>query len=159
MLAAVALALSMLGSGDDAQISARSLKVGDWTAVVRSDRFTGEITCSLKAHAISFHRDTLVFNLGREIDSSQAFFRIDGGPARSVREPQLQNETHGFFLDSGPVDNPSGGRVALPLALVQDAKQVMIRASPRHPPRIFDLARFSEALSAAKTAGCKDQSF
>jgi hypothetical protein len=159
MLPAVALALSMLGPHGDPQVAARTVKLGDWTAVIRSDQFTGEISCSLAGPAMRFHRDTLVFKLGRGVDSSQAFFRIDGGPARNVREPRVENETHGFFLDSGPLDNPSGGKVALPLSLVQGAKQVIIRASQRHAPRAFDVSQFADALSAAKAAGCKDASF
>ena len=159
MLAAAALALSLLGSHDEPQVATRALAVGDWTAKVRTDRFTGEVTCSLTGQGMSFHRDTVVFHLGRSIDSSQAFFRVDAGAARSVREPRVENETHGFFLDSGPIDNPSGGRVALPLSMVKDAKQVLIRASTKHSPRAFDVSHLGEALTAAKAAGCKDASF
>ena len=159
MLAAAALSLALLGSRGEPQIAIRSLAVGDWTAKVRTDRFTGEVTCSLAGRGLSFHRDTVVFNLGRSVDTAQAFFRIDGGVAHSVREPRVENETHGFFLDSGPIDNPSGGKVALPYSMVKDAKQVMIRASPKHAPRAFDVSRLGEALAAAKAAGCKDSSF
>jgi hypothetical protein len=159
MLAAAALVLSMLGQGDSGQVAVKLLRVGDWKAEVSTDRFTGEVSCALTAHRVSFHRDTLVFHLGRDVDTSEAFFRIDNGPVRSVREPRLLNETHGFFLDSGPIDNPSGGKVALPLSVVKEARQVYIRASPRHAPRMFDVSRFSDALAAAKGAGCKDESF
>jgi hypothetical protein len=159
MLAAAVFALSLLGQGDQAQIAVKTLKIGDWTAKIRSDQFTGEVSCSLVGRRMSFHRDTLVFHLGRGVDTSQAFFRVDRGPVRSVREPRLENETHGFFLDSGPIGNPSGGEVALPLSVVKDAKQVYVRASPRYPPRAFDLGRFTEALFAAKAAGCKDEAF
>lgn len=158
MLTAI-LALSILGGADHAQIVTRSLKVGDWTAKVRSDQFTGETSCSLVGRRISFHRDTLVFHLGRDIDTSQSFFRVDDGPVRSVREPRLENETHGFFLNSGPIANPSGGEVALPVSITQGAKKVFVRPSPRYQPRAFDLGRFDEALAAAKAAGCKDASF
>lgn len=159
MLAAAVFALSILGSRDDAQVATRTLRLGDWTARVRTDRFTGEITCALDGPRMSFHRDTLVLRLGRGADTSQAFFRIDDGSVRSVREPKLENETHGFFLDSGPVENPSGGKVALPLSALNGAKIVYARASVRHPPRAFDVSRLAEALAAAKSAGCKDQSF
>jgi len=159
MLMAAVLALSILGPGDHAQIVTRTVVVDDWTAKVRSDQFTGEVSCSLVGRRISFHRDTLVLHLGRDVDTSQSFFRIDEGPVRSVREPRLENETHGFFLNSGPIGNPSGGEVALPLSILQGAKKVFVRASPRYQPRAFDLGRFGEALAAAKAAGCKDASF
>ena len=159
MLTAGLLALAMLGSEGDNQIATRTVHAGAWTARVRTDRFTGEIACSLRGPGMSFHRDTVVFELGRHVDTSQAFFRLDAGPARSVREPRLQNETHGFFLDSGPVDNPSGGRVALPYSLVQSAKSVLVRANPRRDPRAFDVSGLADALAAAKAAGCKDESF
>jgi hypothetical protein len=159
MLAAAALVLSILGQGEGGQVATRTLRVGEWKAEINTDRFTGEISCALTGRRMSFHRDTLVFRLGRDVDSSQAFFRIDNGPVRSVSEPRLQNETHGFFVDSGPIDNPSGGKVALPLSAVQGAKQVDIRASTRHPPRVFDVSGLADALAAAKAAGCKDESF
>jgi hypothetical protein len=159
MLTAGLLALAMLGSRGDDQVAVRSVRTGAWVAKVRTDRFTGEVSCSLRGPDMSFHRDTVVFELGRHVDSAQAFFRIDGGAARSVREPRLQNETHGFFLDSGPVDNPSGGRVALPYSLVQGAKAVLVRANPRREPHAFDVSGLADALAAAKAAGCKDESF
>jgi len=159
MLAAAALALSILGQGNGAQIATRSLKVGAWTAKIRRDTFTGDVSCWLNGRGVSFHRDTLVFHLGDGVDTSEAYFRIDGGPARSTREPRLENETHGFFLNQGPIGNPSGGEVALPLSVTQGAKQVYIRASAKHAPRAFDLSQFSDALTAAKGAGCSDASF
>ena len=159
MLTAGLLALAMLGSRGDDQIAVRTVRSGDWTAKVRTDRFTGEIACTLRGPGMSFHRDTVVFEMGRHVDTSQAFFRLDGGAARSVREPRLQNETHGFFLDSDPVDNPSGGRVALPFSLVQSAKSVLVRANPRRAPRAFDVSGLPDALAAAKAAGCKEESF
>jgi hypothetical protein len=159
MLTVGLLALAMLGARGDDQISVRTVHSGAWTAQVQTDRFTGEISCRLRGPRMSFHRDTVVFELGRHVDTAQAFFRLDAGPARSVREPRLQNETHGFFLDSGPVDNPSGGRVALPYSLVQSAKSVLVRANPRRDPRAFDVSGLADALAAAKAAGCKDESF
>jgi len=159
MLMAAVLALSILGPGDQAQVVTQSVKVGDWTTKVRRDQFTAEVSCSLVGRRISFHRDTLVFHMGHDVDTSQAFFRVDNGPVRSVREPRLENETHGFFLDSGPIGNPSGGEVALPLSTIQGARKVFVRASPRYQPRAFDLGRFADALAAAKAAGCKDASF
>jgi len=159
MMAAAVLALSILGHRDDGQIATRSIQVAEWTAKIRTDRFTGEVNCSLSARRISFHRDTLVFHLGRDVDTSQAVFRVDGAAAQNVREPRLENETHGFFLNQGPVENPSGGEVALPASIVRGAKRVDIRDTSKHPPRAFDLSRFPEALAAAKAAGCKDESF
>lgn len=159
MLAVAVLVLSMLGQADGGQVAVKSLRVGEWKAEISTDRFTGEVSCALTARRMSFHRDTLVFHLGRDVDTSEAFFRVDNGPVRSVREPRLLNETHGFFLDSGPIDNPSGGKVALPLSVVKGAKQIYIRASPRHEPRAFDVSGLGDALAAAKAAGCKDESF
>jgi hypothetical protein len=159
MLVAAALALSLLGQGDGAQIDTRTVRVSEWAAKIRRDKFTGDVTCTLSEGRISFHRDTLVFHLGARVDTSEAYFRVDDGPVRSAREPRLENETHGFFLDHGPIGNPSGGEVALPLSTVRDAKRVLIRASPKVQPRAFDLSRFAEALAAAKAAGCKDGSF
>jgi hypothetical protein len=156
MLAAAALALSIFGHRDDGQIATRTLKLGEWTATIRADRFTGAVSCVLDARRMHFARDTLTFRLGGDVDTSNAYFRIDAGAAHSVREARFENETHGVFQDRGPIGNPSDGEVALPASVVRGAKQVLIRASPKQPPQAFDVSRLADALAAAKAGGCPD---
>ena len=136
------------------QVDAWSVHKADWTVNIRRDNFTKTTTCSLKSQAVEFHNAVVVFRLGPSVNTDDAFFRIDGGPARGVGETVRQDQQLGYFSGRGPIDNPSGGEVALPRSYLEGAKQVTIRATPRSKPRLFDLSQLPEALAAAKAGGC-----
>jgi hypothetical protein len=162
MLQPTLLALSLFLSwpfGGGHQVTTQIRRSGDWTIRATHDAFTGRTSCSLSKHAIRFERDSLIFSLGRETDASDAYFRIDGGAARSVREAALEDERNGFFRNGGPIENPSGGEVVLPAAYVTGATQVAIRVSDHQAPRVFSVVGFSAALAEAKTAGCEVDDF
>jgi hypothetical protein len=159
MLVVTLVALSLLGQWPHRQTVVHVERTGDWTTRITHDTFTGQTSCSLAKHDIHFERDSLVFYLGRRSDIGDADFRIDDGPARSVREASLDDDRRGFFRDGGPIDNPSDGKVVLPSSYMTGAKLVYIRISPRYQPRVFDISRFEAALAAARAAGCGESAF
>ncbi len=136
------------------QVDAWSVRRADWTVNIRHDNFTKTTTCSLKSRAVDFHSGFVVFRLGPSVNTDGAFFRIDEGPARSIDETVRRDQQLGYFSGRGPIDNPSGGEVALPRSDLDGAKQVTIRATPHSKPRLFDLTRLPDALAAAKAGGC-----
>lgn len=156
MIAASLIALSLFGHWPHAQTITQTRKAADWTIRITRDTFTDRISCSLSKRDIRFERDSLVFDLGRESDTGDAYFRVDDGAARSVREAALEDDRHGFYRNGGPIENPSGGEVVLPASYIDGAKRVSIRTSVRHSPRVFDVSRFAAALAAARAAGCGD---
>ena len=151
MIAAAVLALSLFAPAQTATIHRY---VGGWTVKLMRDRFTGAVSCSMNKGRVEFRRDVLVFHGDSRADTDDAVFRIDGGPARSVREATYDDQRHGYFRDAGPLENPSAGQVALPSFYVTGASWVYIRANPRRSPERFDVRRFPDALTLARAMKC-----
>ena len=151
MLAAAFLGLVLFGHP---QVRETTRHIGGWTLRIDKDSFTGKASCWIGKQDIEFQRDTLVFHLGRETDTGDAWFRIDDGAVRSVRETMLDDERRGLYRDGGPLENPSAGLVALPVPDLAGARRVAIRPSSAHLPRIFNVAHLADVLSAADHAGC-----
>jgi len=151
MIAAALLALTLFGHP---QVRETTRHVGGWTLRIDKDAFTGQASCWIGKQDIEFQRDSLVFHLGHETDTSDAYFRVDDGAVRSVRETTLEDERRGVYRNGGPLENPSGGLVALPAPDLAGARRVYIRATPRHMPRVFDVSRLADVLAAGDRAGC-----
>ncbi|MBA3810705.1 MAG: hypothetical protein H0X27_03485 [Caulobacteraceae bacterium] len=157
MIVATALAIALSGHAARGQIERRHLASDGWSIRLYRDTFTGALSCSLASKTMRFRRDALIFHLGHPPDTTHAYFRIDGAPARPVAEGFSEVQARGFFPRRGWIDDPTGGDVALPAAWMQGAKRIDIRASWRTRPRKFDISRFAEALSAARAAGCSER--
>ena len=153
MIAAAFLALSLFGSG---QTDTVHRHVSGWTVRVTSDHFTKEVSCSMSKGRVAFHNDVLVFHLGEFADTSDAVFRVDGGPVRSVHEATYDDQRRGYYRNGGPLENPSAGQVALPSFYVTGAKYVYIRETPRNGLSWFDVSGFADALAAARAMKCPD---
>jgi hypothetical protein len=153
MIAAAYLALTLFGSG---QTSTVHRHVGGWTVAATSDRFTKAVSCAVSKGHVEFRNDVLIFHLSRLDDTTNAFFRVDDGPARSVREATYDDQRRGYYRNGGPLENPSAGVVALPSFYVAGAKWVYIRATPRNDLSWFNVSRFADALALARTLQCPD---
>jgi len=164
MLLIAAVSLSLLGHlspgthkpGDAAaaHASRHLYKLGPWLIAVHPDRFAETTTCQLHTADVSLQRDTLIFRVAPEGDTTAAVFRVDSSPPRRVAEAFDTVETHGFFPQRGWVVDPNGGEAALPVSYVSGAKVVAIRVSPKRRPRQFKIGRLPEAEAAAKALGC-----
>jgi hypothetical protein len=159
MIAAALLALSLFGDKpllEPSQTVTRHRHVGGWTVKISHDRFTGAVSCAMAKGHVEFRTDALIFHLNRDADTSDAVFRIDGGPAHNVHEATYDDERRGFYRNGGPLANPTGGEVVLPSFYVTGAKWVFIRAVPNREPDAFDVRRFADALALARANGCPD---
>jgi hypothetical protein len=158
MIAAALVALSLFGERQTLLERGQQITthhhVGGWTVKVSWDRFTGGITCAVNKGRVEFKGDVLIFHSDPEVDNSDAVFRIDGGPARSVHEATFDDERRGYYRKDGPLANPSAGEVALPSFYVTGAKWVYIRANPHRAADTFDVRRFSDALALARAKKC-----
>jgi hypothetical protein len=164
MLLTAAISLSLLShlppephgprGGAGAHASRHLYKLGPWLIAVHPDRFAGTTTCQLRTRDVSLQRDTLIFRVSPEGDTTAAIFRVDSGPPRRVAEAFDTVEAQGFFPQRGWVVDPNGGEAALPVAYASGAKVVAIRVSPKQRPRRFTVARLPEAEAAAKALGC-----
>lgn len=142
--------------GEPAAVSAHHqlYKLGPWFIAVDPDRFAGTVGCQLHTKSVSLQRDTLIFRVAPQGDTTAAVFRVDSGPPRRVAEAFDTVEAHGYFPQRGWVVDPNGGETALPVTYVSGAKMVAIQVSPKQHPRRFAVARLSEAEAAARGLGC-----
>ena len=159
MIAALALASLFHPHHRPPEVAQRLYGVGGWVIGVDHDTFTGAVSCSLTSRHVHFKNGVLIFHLGRRLETTHAFFRIDGAAARPVSQAFRDDEAHGFFPRRGWIDDPAGGDVALPAAYIKGATRLSIRASPATHPRVYDVSRLADALLGAKAAGCPDTAF
>jgi hypothetical protein len=163
MLLTAAVTLSFLShhpheaprAGEPAAAHATRLyKLGPWLIAVHPDRFAGTTTCQLHTIDVRLRRDTLIFRVAPEGDTTAAVYRVDAGPPHRVAEAFDTVEAHGFFPQRGWIVDPNGGEAALPVSFVSGASVVAIRVSPKQHPRRFNVARLPEAEAAARVLGC-----
>lgn len=158
MIAAALLALSLFGGRhtllEQSQTTTIHRHVGGWTVKQTRDRFTQAVSCSMSKGRVEFRDDVLIFHSNPDDDTSDAVFKVDGGPVRSVREATYEDQRRGYFRDGGPLENPSAGEVALPPFYAAGASWVLIRPTPRHPANSFDVRYFAEALALARSLNC-----
>jgi hypothetical protein len=129
-------------------------RIGQWTLETTRDPFTGSTSCRLRTGAMSYSRLAMTFQLGRRVDTFDAFYKIDQGPAVSWRVNAMVLAASGVLLQSENLSNSSGGRVAVPLSVLVRAGAIAIRASSQQNARVFSLKDLPAALGRAKAAGC-----
>ena len=86
MMIAAALAVALSARAPRDRIVHRHLSVAGWDIRLYHDTFTDTVTCTLTTKTMRFHRDLVIFHLGRDVDTSDAYFRIDRAPARRATE-------------------------------------------------------------------------
>jgi hypothetical protein len=155
---AALLALPFTG-GHPADEQRQHHHMGAWSLSVTHDRFAGQVKCKVAAHAMDFERQALVIRLPAKTDTSEAVYRVDGGPARPVRGDQMELADLGFALHQGDLANPSGGLVRVPARLLADAHQVSVQARPGAKVFNFRITGLDAALETARLAGCGPASF
>ena len=154
MLLTAAVSLSLLGHLPDAHASRHLYKLGPWYIAVHPDRFAGTTGCQLHTRDVSLQRDTLIFRVAPQGDTTGAVFRVDAGPPHRIAETFDAVEAHGFFPQRGWIVDPNGGEAALPVAYAAGANVVTMRVTPRQHPHRFKVARLADAEASAKALGC-----
>ena len=133
---------------------ARHYRANGWDLRVRRDRFSGTVACVIRRKNVHFDRDTLIFKMGRNAETADAHFRVDGGAVHDVREVLALDEARGFFPDRGWIEDASESEVALPASYALGARTIWIRANSRVNPRYFKVAGLDYILRAAAGQGC-----
>ena len=129
-------------------------KVQAWDAEVRTDAFTGAVTCRLRGRDVTVSHGAAAFRFGRWVNTSEAVYRIDGGPAKSGRLAMNGVATLGVRTIGSNPNNVTGGLVHIPVAELADASRVAIRTGRDASPRTFDLKGLAAALNTEKQRGC-----
>ena len=156
---ALAAVLSLPWFSHPSDVHRERQRVGPWTLTVVQARFAGETQCRLAAHGVDYERGALVIHLSRKADTSDAVYRIDGGPPRSVRADVLEIARLGFLLNKDELWNPSGGLVRIPAHAIAGATRVAVQTRPGAPVYGFRVDGLEPALEAARTAGCSPEAF
>lgn len=129
-------------------------RVMGWNLEVTQDRFTNKTACKIEKLATLYKHGVITFQFGHDVNTANAQFRVDDGPARDASSVALEAAGLGARLSVGNLKNPSDGAVNIPASVLAGAHQVSIRADRRSGHRVFDLAGLSQALEAAREKSC-----
>ena len=130
-------------------------RTAGWRITARQDRFASATpTCTLRRGSMSVQRGVVVFSFPRSTDTANAQFRLDDGALQTAGSVAVEVAGAGVQLVTPDLKNPSSGRVAIPLRVVEAAHKVSIRPNTRSSHRDFILDGLPTALEAAKTLGC-----
>jgi hypothetical protein len=158
MLALIASVLLALPWSHDA-VHAERRHIGRWTLRVLTDTFTSGNQCRLFGHSADVQRGALVLRLARDVDTSGAIYRIDGGPPIAGRADQMELARMGLAIHADDLANPSGGLVRIPMRRVRDAHIVAVQVRAFGPVIQFEIDGLGAALDAAYKSGCTPESF
>jgi hypothetical protein len=137
----------------------RNYSVGKWRLEMRTDKFTGELACRLKARGMSYANHAVTFHFQGFVDTNNAVYRVDGGPARKFADARWALVKGGTMLNRGPSSNPMAGDVPVPADEVMGARAVSVRANQDWGVRHYDVRGLPQALDVARQQGCTPESF
>ena len=148
----IAVALPFLGPPSVTHSERKS--EGAWTLVMVRNRFTGGTSCALKGRQMEVEGSALVLHFSKSVDTSDAWVRLGTEEAWPWRRLIPELRQMGVQLRMDDLENPSQGRVAIPLHLLTDAAAVWVAPSERAAPRRFSVSGLSDALDRANARGC-----
>lgn len=130
-----------------------------WHVDATKDRFTGEMRCRIyqgkrKKPDVAYAQGVLTFQFGRHLDTTNASFQIDGGDVQPWISIYPQIIATGGRVRGKSLDNPTEGKVMLPVSILSGAHLVTIRPTLRKAPRSFSVGGFDDALSSGVAQNC-----
>ncbi len=140
------IALSLFGHS---AIQSADYRVDRWRVQVSHDSFTGAVQCRATSGNLRISGDQLLVRLGSGTDTTQAAYRIDGGPAAPAYTTRLP-----WSEVAGAWGNPSAGRIPVPLSQLQSASTLAVRASPNASIRTFDVRSVPQVLAELRRQAC-----
>lgn len=141
------------------QVAIERGRLAGWTLRVETDRFSDRSVCRLTRGNVRYERHALVIQLSRRIDTSQAIYRIDGGPPIAVSADAVELARLGFTLHADDLTNPSLGQVRVPESRLGDARVIAIQPRFGARPISVKVDGLGAALDAAGRDGCAPADF
>jgi hypothetical protein len=126
----------------------------DWALDVSKDRFTGMTHCAVRTRGLTYRDGVVTLHFGHGVNTANALFRVDGGPARSVGEVAVEAAGKGAVFLSRNTTNPSNGEVHIPTTQLAAHRSLAVRPNARASVRTIDLAGLAPSLKAAEAHGC-----
>ena len=145
---------SVFGLLPASQVQTTQVRAGQWRVERMQDRFTGTVTCRAHLGPMHIEGPAMIIRFGQGVQAGAAEYRIDSGPAISAEADAFNVQYHGRIVGVAPIDNPSAGRVAIPISELKLAHAVWIRLAPQASPRRFDVSGLDQAMAAEATLGC-----
>ncbi len=150
----VLVMLTLPGLPAPGPIHRQHVSEGGWTLSTSRNAFTGRLACGLSGRAMQVEGGALVLAFPKAVDTSQAWLRIGSEPASPWRRLIPELRQMGVRLRFDDLDNPSRGRVPVPLRLVIDETTLSVAPDERRSPRRFVVAGLRDALERANAQGC-----
>jgi hypothetical protein len=108
---------------------------------------------------MSYANQAVTFHFPGFVDTNNAVYRIDGGPAKRFADARWELVKDGTMLNRGPSSSPMAGDVPVPARELMGASGVSVRAHRRWSVRNYDVRGLPAALDAARRQGCTPESF
>jgi hypothetical protein len=159
LMAALALTTGLFhfgGSSGGHDVKMHFYHGGGWHFTIRQDRFRGQTTCAIYKHDVRYAEGVITFQFGHGVDTANARFRLDNGPAREAGSVAVEAAGLGAQFNGPSLRNPSNGEVHIPADVVGPATSVAIQPNTKMNHRTFNLTGLSRALEIAKAQHCDD---
>ena len=130
--------------------------LGEWRVEIRRDSFTSRVTCRLhtRNYRMVYVPGAVGFRVGHKLDTTAAWYRVDGGEAVRWQDRYPQLIETGVPLSGPSLANPTGGVVWVPVGEVSKADIIDVQPDDRHRAKRFHMGAFALMLTAAKDNGC-----
>lgn len=135
-------------------------EIGSWRLDVATNPFSGDVVCRLaERHGRAVYQQGAIgFRFPREWDVARAVYRPDGGAPRESRNDLPELVRLGTPIDTGGIDNSTGGTVWIPLSRLAHVNAVAIQPGPDRVQRVFHVGGFRTLYEDAVARGCTPDS-
>jgi hypothetical protein len=154
-LATLIVALVFPPWAKERPILSSRVHVAGWTLYRYQDRFSERVVCRLSRDGVTYERHAIVLHFPAQTDTSEAVYRIDGGPPIAAVTDAMELASSGFQLRDDDLRNPSQGLLRIPERRLAGAQLVNVETSPAFAIATFKLDGLGPALAAARAAGCE----
>lgn len=159
MLMALITTASGLLSFAGSQTVAQHFQVPAWNIRVLRDKFTGDHQCMIfqgkrRTPMVSYAHGVVSFQFSKQLNTVKASFKIDGGAVEPWDAVYPALAQTGAQLEGRSLDNPTGGKVMMPLSVLHGAHVVIIRPTPTKHPVRFSIDGLGDVLASAHNLGC-----
>jgi hypothetical protein len=143
------------------------VRQGDWRLDLARDRFSGALACRLQTRdgKAIYRAGAVGFRFDHDWDVTGAVYRIDMGPVQTMRDDLPRLLALHTPIDSGSMDNPTGGIVWVPYEkLVSPSSDnktpVAIAIEPQRGKgaRLFRFRGLAALHDTAVAKGCAPES-
>lgn len=146
-------------AGHPPRILYEKVRKGAWQLSIATNPFSGEIACLLRArnNKAIYRAGAVGFRFRRSWNTANAVYRIDGGSPRFTRDDLPDLVMRGTPIDSGNMENSSGGIVWIPFEHLLAIDSIAIQPRRDRKASTFRVPGLTELHQIALTKGCSPE--